>query len=69
MVSNCANCKIAELNSGLVVESKTPGDISVLMFSSTNLYITQKTNISINLQLYAGIPEGGKISIYLPDEI
>ena len=68
-VQNCANCKIAETSSGLVVESKNPGDISVVTFTSSNMYIASKTSISINLKLYAGIPEGGKVSIYLPAEI
>lgn len=38
-VQNCATCKIAERFTGLIVESKTPGDISVLSFTSSAMYI------------------------------
>lgn len=64
--ANCATCKIAELTDGIFVESKTPGDIKILSMTSTNISVSNPTTFSINLELYAGVPDGGKIFIYLP---
>lgn len=46
-----------------------PGDVIAVSIESTNKYISAVNTLSINLQLYAGIPQGGKVSIYLPPEI
>jgi hypothetical protein len=68
-VSNCANCKIAEVSTGVAVESRVPGDVIAVSIESSNRAISSTNILSINLQLYAGIPQGGKVSIYLPPEI
>jgi hypothetical protein len=48
------------------IQSTIPGDVIALNIVSSNTSISAQTNFSINLQFYAGIPQGGKLSIYLP---
>ena len=47
--ANCATCKIAELTEGLIVESKTPGDIKILGITSTDLFVASSTTFGISL--------------------
>lgn len=68
-ITNCANCKIAELSSNLTIESRVPGDVIAVSIDSSNKYISATNVLNINLQLFAGIPQGGRVSIYLPAEI
>lgn len=68
-ITNCANCKIAELSSNLTIESRVPGDVIAVSIDSSNKYISATNILNINLQLFAGIPQGGRVSIYLPAEI
>lgn len=65
----CPTCRIAEISSGITIESRNPGDILAQSITSNNSYISQVSSLSISLKFFAGIPVGGKVSIYLPPEI
>jgi hypothetical protein len=66
VLPGCLTCKVAELNSGMSIQSTIPGDVIAGNIGSSNTSISAQTNLSISLQFYAGIPIGGKLSIYLP---
>jgi hypothetical protein len=68
-IPNCLKCKIAECASGMSIQSTIPGDVIAIEIVSSNTSISAQTSLSLTLQFYAGIPEGGKLSIYLPKEI
>ena len=51
------------------IVSTVPGDVIAVSIDSTNSNISSVNTLSINLQLFAGIPSGGKVSIYLPSLI
>lgn len=65
-VSQCSTCKIAEISTGLIIQSRVPGDVLAVSLNSNNQYVAAVNILSINLQLYAGIPQGGRVSITLP---
>ena len=64
-VVNCANCKIAEITQGLVIQSQTPGVIQPSSLSSTNLQVGQMSTISFNSIYFAPIEVGGSVKIKL----
>lgn len=71
--SNCATCRVAYLYSNsprlLLVNSTTPGDITMNIFTPSSTLVSEKVNLTIGIKIVAPIPEGGKFRIILPTSI
>jgi hypothetical protein len=48
------------------IQSTIAGDVIAFDIGVSNTSISAQTNLTITLLFYAGIPQGGKLSIYLP---
>ena len=71
--SSCVTCKVTYLypNSSklLKVNSTTPGDIVNNLFISSDMNVTDNTNLTIGIKIVAPIPDGGKFRVLLPSGI
>jgi hypothetical protein len=59
-------CKVSQLNTSVVGNSTTSGDLPVSSMFVDNSVVNQICTVTLNLQLFAPIPVGGRLSIILP---